>query len=71
MITPDPVNDIDMKLGAVTKLDMRNTTTPQKFDDDFIFANYYVMIIMVNFMADLEQSGSRIPNACFVKSTFS
>ena len=66
-----PSSDIDLKLGPVTKLNIRNTTTPQKFDDDIIFANYGVIIIMVDFIANLGQSGSRIPNAWFVKSTFS
>ena len=32
-------DDIDMKLGLVTKLDKRNTATSKKFDDEVMSAN--------------------------------
>ena len=35
---------IDMKLGPVTKLDQRNTSTSKKFDDDVMSASYGVII---------------------------
>ena len=34
-----------MKLGPVTKLDKRNTTTSKKFDDGVLPANHDVMVI--------------------------
>ena len=34
-----------MKLGAVTKLDKRNKTTPKKIDDDVVLANSDVIVI--------------------------
>ena len=49
-----------MKLASVTKLDKKNKTTPKKIDDDFFF----------QFMANLELSGNRIPDALLVKITF-
>ena len=36
---------IDMKLGPVTKLDKRNTSTSKKFDDDVMSASYGVIVI--------------------------
>ena len=38
-------NDIDMKLGVVTKLDKRNKTTSKKFDDDVMLANCDIIVI--------------------------
>ena len=38
-------NDIDMKLGAVTKLDKRNKVTSKKTDDSVMSANCDVIII--------------------------
>ena len=38
-------NDSVMKLGPVTKLDKRNTTPSEKFDDDVILANCNVIVI--------------------------
>ena len=35
----------DMKLGPVTKLDKRNTSTSKKFDDDVMSASYGVIVI--------------------------
>ena len=51
-----------MKLGPVTKLDKRNKTTSKKFDDEVISENYDVIVIF-QFMANLEQSGSWILDA--------
>ena len=38
-------DDIDMKLGRVTKLDERNETTSKKFDFDVISENCDVIVI--------------------------
>ena len=38
-------NDIDIKLGPLTKLDKRNKATPKKFDFDVMSANYDVIDI--------------------------
>ena len=38
-------NDIDMKLGPVTKLDKKNKTTSKKFDDDVMSENCDVIVI--------------------------
>ena len=51
-----------MKLGPVTKLDKRNKTTSKKFGDDDISAKI-TSLSFFRFMADLEQSGSQIPDA--------
>ena len=40
-------DDIDMKLGPVTKLDKRNTTKSKKFDDYVVSANYDVIVIFL------------------------
>ena len=37
-------NDIDMKLGPVTKLDKKNTATSEKLDDDVLSANGDVIV---------------------------
>ena len=37
-------DDIDMKLGPVTKLDKRNKTTSKKIGNDVMSANYGVMV---------------------------
>ena len=52
-----------MKLGAVTKLDKRNKTTPKKFDDNVMSANYDVIVIFpiyVQFGAILKWDSGRI-----------
>ena len=36
-----------MKLGPVTKLDKRNTTTLKKFDDDVMLASCNVIVIFL------------------------
>ena len=61
-------NDIGMKLGPVTNLDKRNTATSKKLMmtscQQMSLSNFW-------FMTNLEQSGSWIPDAWFVKLTFS
>ena len=37
------MNDTDTKLGLVTKRDKRNTTTSNKFENDAMSANFYVI----------------------------
>ena len=37
-------DDIDMKLGSVTKLDKRNKRTSKKIDDDVMSANYDIIV---------------------------
>ena len=59
-------NDIDMKLGPVTKLDKKNMATSKKFDDDVLLANY-VVIVIFQIMAILEQIRSRISDAWSLK----
>ena len=59
-----------MKLGPVTKLDKKNNTTSKTFGDDAMSENCDVIPIF-QFMANLEQSGSRIPVAQSVKLKFS
>ena len=56
--------DIDMNLGPVTKFDKRNKTTSKKFDNDVIPENCDLKIVIVisGFLANLEQSGGRIPS---------
>ena len=49
-----------MKLGPVTKLDKRNKTS-KNIDNDVMSANCDVIVIFPIY--DLEQSGSRIPDA--------
>ena len=58
-------NDIDMKLGPVTKLNKRNNKTSKKINDDVMSANFDVMALFPIYdqFANLEQSGSRIPEA--------
>ena len=55
-------NDIDTKLGPVTKLDKKNTTMSKKIVTSLPFFRSTV---------NLEQFGSRIPDACSVKRLFS
>ena len=38
-------DDIDMKLGPVTKLDKRNTTTSKEFDSNVVSTNYDTSVI--------------------------
>ena len=57
-------NYIDMKLGPVTKLDERNTSS-KKFDDDLVSVSFSQL------MVDLEQTGTQIPVAWSIIPTFS
>ena len=38
------IDDIDMKLGPVTKIDRRNETTSKKFVDDVMSENFVVIV---------------------------
>ena len=58
-----------MKLGPATKLDKRNKTTSKKFDEGIMSASCHVIVI--KFLDNLEQSGSRISDAYSVKLIFS
>ena len=40
-----PDDDIDMKLGPVTKLDKRNKATSRKFDNDVMLGNCDIIVI--------------------------
>ena len=51
-----------MKLGPVTKRNKRNKTTSKEFDDDVMSKNCNVLLFF-QFTENLEQSGSRIPDA--------
>ena len=53
---------IDMKLGAVTKLHKRNKTQSEKMTMA-PYQNIMTSLSFFRFMANLEQSGSRIPDA--------
>ena len=57
-----------MKLGPVTKLDKRKTTTSKNLSGDVVSTNYDVIVIL---MIDLEQSGNRIQDAWSMILTFS
>ena len=50
-----------MKLGPVTKLDKRNKTMSKDFGNDAMSENCDV-ILFFRFMANLEHSGSQIPD---------
>ena len=50
-----------MKLGPVLKLDNKNKTTSKKFDDD-VMLEIVTSLTFFQFMAKLEQPGSRIPD---------
>ena len=60
-------DDIDMKLGPVTKLDKRNKTTSKKFDVDVMSANYDVIVIFRIFgqfrAVQRADSGHRVCNS--------
>ena len=51
-----------MKLGPATKLDKRKETKSKKFEDDFM-SEMLTSLSFFQFMANLEQSGSRILEA--------
>ena len=60
-------NDIDVKLGPVTKLDKRNNATSK----NLMMMSCWQMLTNFCLMTNLEQSGSWIPDARSVKFTFS
>ena len=55
-------DDVDMKLGPVNKLDKRNKTTFKKMTMT-LCQKIVTSLPFFGFMADLEESGSRIPGA--------
>ena len=59
-----------MRLEPVTKLDKKNTATSKKLMMTS-FRQIVTSLSFFRFMADLEQSGSRITEAWFVKVIFS
>ena len=59
-----------MNLGPVTKLDKREKATSKKFDDDVMSENCDIIVIS-GFLANLEQSGCRIPDTESAKAMFS
>ena len=61
---------INMKLGAVTKIDKRSKAMSRKFDDDARSENCDVITIFPIY-DQFEQSGSRIPDVESVKLIFS
>ena len=56
-------DDIDIKPGPVNTLDKINKTMPKSFDDEVMSANYDLTATFFQFMANLEQSRNRIPDA--------
>ena len=58
-----------MKLRPINKLDKRNETTSKKLDNDVMLENCDDIVIF-QFRTNLEQSGSRIPDAQSVKRMF-
>ena len=54
-------NDIDMKFGLVTKIDKINKTTSKKMT--MTSCQQIVTSLSFQFMANLEQSESQIPDA--------
>ena len=59
-----------MKLGSATKLDTKNKTKSNKMYDKIMSANYDVIVIFLVF-GQFGATGSQIPEAWFVKFTFS
>ena len=52
-----------MKLEPVTKRDKRNKTKSKKFDDEFMSEKSVNSLLFFQFIANLEQPGSRIADA--------
>ena len=63
-------DDVDMKLGPVTKLDKRNKTTSKKL---MLTSCWKIMtsLSFLGFLATLEQSGDRISDTESAKGIFS
>ena len=55
-------DDITCKLGSVTKINKRNKTTSKKFDDG-VMSKIVTSLSFLQFMVNLERSGSQIPDA--------
>ena len=64
-------DDIDRKLGQVTKLDKRNKPQSKDIDGDVMWRQIVKSLDFFQFTVNLEQSGSRIPDAQSVKLIFS
>ena len=62
-------DNIDVRLGPVTKPNRRNKTTSKRFGDGVMLANCDV-IVFFQIMANLDQSGSRILEAQSVNLHF-
>ena len=60
-----------MKLGPVTKLDKKNTLTSKKKLVMMSFHQIVMSLLFFQFMANLEQSRSQIPDAWSVELTLS
>ena len=58
-----------MKLGPVTKLNKRNIRMSKKIDDDAMSENFDVIVIF-QFLANLEQSGGWISDIESAKLCF-
>ena len=56
-------DDINMKFGPVTKLDKRNKTISKKKLTMTPYRKTVTSLSFFQFMANLDQSGSRIPDA--------
>ena len=63
-------DDIDMKLGVVTKIDKRNQTTLKKIELTSC-RKIVTSLSFFGFSANLEQSGGRIPDTESAKVMFS
>ena len=63
-------DDIDIKLGQITKLEKRNKTTSRKFDVG-VMSEYCDVIVFFRFLDNLEQPGGRIPDTESAKVMFS
>ena len=63
-------DDIDMKLGPVTKLDKRNKTTSKNLTLTSC-RKIVTSLSFFGFLANLEQSGGRIPDTESAKVMFS
>ena len=63
-------DDIDIKLGPVTKLDKRNKTMSKRFDADAMSKNYDVIVIFQIF-GQFGATRNRIPDTESAKVIFS
>ena len=63
-------DDMDMKLGPLTKLDKKNKTTPKNVTMT-LCRQIVPQLPFFPFLANLEQCGSRIPDTLSVKLIFS